>query len=75
MSKWQPIETAEKVAGKEILGSKWSWNGSRMVMVRDPFVTFWSDTQGKFQYAPTHWTESAETPDPPAESPPTEQVA
>jgi hypothetical protein len=62
--KWQPIETAPQ-DGREILASKWAKQGDRMVCVRDPFMSFWSASLGKFQYGPTHWSEAPETPDVP----------
>ena len=48
---WQPIATAPRVTGKEILGSKWH-DG---VMIREPFISFWSPSLSKFFAGPTHW--------------------
>ncbi len=58
MSKWKPIETAEKITGREILGSR--WGGDRMI--KEPYVSFWSPTLNKWYVDPTHWVEM---PDPP----------
>lgn len=55
---WQPIETAKKIPGKEILGCRWH-DG---IMKKEPFVTFWSPSLNKFFVDPTHWVEM---PDPP----------
>ena len=57
--KWQPIDTAERVAGKEILGVRW-YDGT---MIKEPFVTFWSPSLNKFFVNPTHFVPM---PGPPA---------
>lgn len=53
---WQPIETAPK--DKEIIGSKWA----ESVMIKEPFISFWSPTLGKFFASPTHWIEMPDRP-------------
>ncbi len=58
MSEWQPIETAERQPGEEILGSRW-YDGR---MIKEPFITFWSPTLGKFYVDPTHWMPLPEPP-------------
>ncbi len=57
---WQPIETAPREAGNEILGCRWS--GGKMV--KEPFITFWSPTLDKFYMSPTHWVPLPEPPKP-----------
>jgi hypothetical protein len=48
---WQPIETAPKVSGKEIIGTRWAGG----VCIREPFVSFWSPMLNKFYCDPTHY--------------------
>ena len=60
MSAWQAIETAKKAAGVEIIGSHWA-DG---IMTREPFISFWSPTLGKFYVDPTHWIPMPEPPEP-----------
>lgn len=59
MNRWLPIEVALHDAGTELLGSRWS-NG---VMTKEPFVTFWSPTMGKFYNNPTHWIQFPDAPE------------
>lgn len=65
--RWQHISTAQPANGREILGSKFVWNGSRMVMVREPFVTSWSEKAGKWIANPTHWVDCPDAPEPTSE--------
>ncbi len=56
MSEWQPIKTAPKVAGTDIIGSRWYPDSDgKMTCVREYFVSFWSPTLNKFYCDPTHW--------------------
>lgn len=55
---WQPIDTAPRVAGKEIIGAIY-YNGK---LNRDIFMSFWSPALGRFCLSPTHWIP---LPDPP----------
>lgn len=57
MSEWRPIDTAPKDPGKEIMAGKFGLHldGKTTVCERDPFVSFWSPTLGKFYASPTHW--------------------
>lgn len=54
---WKPIATAPKVAGKEIMAATFALHvdGKSTYCQRDPFVSFWSPTLGKFFAGPTHW--------------------
>jgi hypothetical protein len=60
--KWEPISTAGREPGREVLGCKYQWDGARMVMVREPFVSVYSEKMGKFTNGPTHWVEAPEVP-------------
>ena len=64
MAEWQLISDAPTVAGIEILGSRWYWSDEkdRMICVREPFVSFWSPTLGKFYCDPTHFIHMPGTP-------------
>lgn len=64
MTQWQPISTAPQTEGKEILGCKYQWDGRRMVMVREPFVTGWSEKAGKWMANPSHWIDCPHPPAP-----------
>ncbi len=58
MKEWLPISEAPKGTDDklvEILGCNWSRIGGRLVMSKEPFITFWSPTLGKFYCSPTHW--------------------
>ena len=57
--KWLPIKSAKKIAGREILGSRWIAG----TMIREPFVSFWSPTMNKWYVDPTHWVPMPEAPD------------
>ena len=52
---WRPIIDAPHLTGVEIIGSRWADNGERFVCIREPFVSFWSPTLGKFYCNPTHF--------------------
>lgn len=64
MNQWKPISEAVPSEGKEILGCKYQWDGRRMVMVREPFVTSWSEKAGKWIANPSHWTACPDAPEP-----------
>ena len=49
---WFPIETAKKETACEFIGAIFRPSGE---MTRDPFISFWSPTLGKFYCSPTHW--------------------
>ena len=56
---WQPIENADKGnSSKEIIGSRW-YGGK---MTKEPFITFWSPTLGRFYCGPTHFIPMPEPP-------------
>jgi hypothetical protein len=60
---WMPIETAEKVAGIEILGTRWGFDGKgKATCIQEPFISFWSPTLNKFYCSPTHWIPSPKPP-------------
>jgi len=55
---WQPIAKAEKETGKEIIGGRFVEG----VMIRDPFISFWSPTLNRLYCEPTHWLPLPQTP-------------
>ena len=56
MSDWQPIETAPKVAGVEIIGTRWAFSDDgKATCIREPFISFWSPSLNKFYCDPTHF--------------------
>jgi hypothetical protein len=75
MTKWLDISSAPQLAGAEIIGTKFVWDGKRMVMVRDPFVSCWSDGAGKFIGSPSHWVECPAAPDRPVDIPKAKKYA
>lgn len=48
---WVPIGEAPRAVGEEIVGCRWH-DG---VMTKEPFISFWSPTLGKFYCDPTHY--------------------
>lgn len=54
---WMPIETAPKHAGTEIFAARFGLHadGVTTMCIREPFVSFWSPSLGKFYCDPTHW--------------------
>lgn len=59
MIEWQPIATAPKVCdGTEIIGVRYD-NG---YMTKEPFLSFWSPSLGRFYCAPTHWMPLPQVP-------------
>jgi hypothetical protein len=56
--KWLPIENAPNETGVEILGSCWAEG----VMIKEPFITFWSPTLNRFYCRPTHYIPMPEPP-------------
>jgi len=68
---WLPIETAAKSGQcNEFIGSKWIFDkdGSAKC-IKEPFISFWSPSLGKFFAEPTHWTELPAPPFAPKTSP------
>lgn len=64
MIRWQPISTAPQLEGKEILGCKFQWDGRCMVMVREPFVSCWSQSTARYTSSPSHWIDCPDVPEP-----------
>lgn len=62
MSEWQPIETAQKKAGIEIIGTRWAFRDGKATCIREPFISFWSPTLNKFYCDPTHFIPLPEPP-------------
>lgn len=58
MADWQPIAAAPVETSAEILGCRW-YNGK---MTKEPFITFWSLTLGRFYLNPTHFIHLPEPP-------------
>lgn len=55
-SEWKPIISAPHVAGTEIIAAKFGKHfDGRTMCVKEPFISFWSPTLGKFYASPTHW--------------------
>lgn len=53
---WKPIAEAPHDVGREILGV--IRRGS--VVIKEPFISFWSPTMGRFYCSPTHYIDMPE---------------
>ena len=56
--RWLPIISALREPGIEILGVRFAGG----VCLREPFVSFWSSSLGKFYCDPTHYIPMPEKP-------------